>query len=180
MKTYVALLRAVNLASRNRVRMSALRELLDDLGFQDPRSLLQSGNLIFKSGDRASANLESILEEAAEERLGLATHFFVRTIDEWNSIVAENPFPDEAEDDPSHLLVMLLKRAPSGGSIASLQDSITGREVVEVEGRRAYIVYPDGIGRSRLTSGSIEKKLGTSGTGRNWNTVLKIQEIAAA
>lgn len=180
MTTHVALLRAVNLAGHNKVRMATLRELLADLGFQDPRSLLQSGNLVFKSDGMASTSLESLLEDAAEERLGLATDFFVRTDDEWNAIVANNPFPDEAEDDPSHLMVMLLKRAPQRGDVEALQKAITGREVVQVDGRHAYIVYPDGIGRSRLTNALIEKKLGTSGTGRNWNTVLKIRDAAEA
>jgi uncharacterized protein (DUF1697 family) len=158
--------------------MAELRELLGKLGFQDARTLLQSGNVVFDSDDEGGARLESTLEDALEKRLGVATDFFVRTADEWNAIVANNPFPDAAEGDPSHLLVVVLKRAPRRESIASLQESVPGREAVYVDGRCAYIVYPDGIGRSRLTSALIEKKLGTRGTGRNWNTVLKIRDLA--
>lgn len=180
MTTYVALLRAINLGGRNRVRMADLRELLSDLGFQDARTLLQSGNVVFESDGEGGARLENTLEEALEEHLGVSTDFFVRTTDEWDAIVAKNPFPKEAENDPSHLLVMLLKRAPQGEEVASLRESLKGREVVEVVGRQAYIVYPDGIGRSRLTTSVVEERLGTRATGRNWNTMLKIRDVAGA
>ena len=83
-----------------------------------------------------------------------------------------------AEGDPSHLLVMFLKKEPDRDSVTALQKSIKGREIVKAKGRHAYIVYPDGVGRSRLTNTVIEKALGTSSTGRNWNTVLKLADLA--
>jgi uncharacterized protein (DUF1697 family) len=138
------------------------------------QSLLQSGNLVFRSHARATTQLERSLEDAAAKRLGLETDFFVRTADEWNAIIDGNPFPEQAQRDPSHLLVVFLKEAPNRADVTALQRAITGREVVRARGRHAYIVYPDGIGRSRLTSALIEEKLGTRGTGRNWNTVLKL------
>ena len=180
MKTHIALLRAVNLAGRNQVGMADLRELLAELGFGDPRTLLQSGNLVFESDARPGPRLESLLQEAAKKRLGLDTDFFVRTAGDWKEIVAGNPFPKEARRDPGHLVVMFLKEEPDRDKVAALQEAITGREVFRAGGRHAYIVYPDGIGRSRLTNALIEKKLGTRGTGRNWNTVLKLGALAGA
>ena len=73
---------------------------------------------------------------------------------------------------------MCLKAAPPPEAVAALQGSIAGRELVRAVGRQAYVVYPDGIGRSRLTNAVIEKRLGTRGTGRNWNTVLKLAALA--
>jgi uncharacterized protein (DUF1697 family) len=64
--------------------------------------------------------------------------------------------------------------------VSALQGAIKGREQVRVKGRQAYITYPDGIGRSKLTMAVIEKALGTRGTGRNWNTVLKLGDLAGA
>lgn len=175
---YVALLRAVNVGGHNLVAMADLRQLLSDLGFDNPRSLLQSGNLVFGGTRRAGRSLEAMLEAAARERLGLRIEFMVRTAAEWDAIVRDNPFPAEARDDPGHLLVMCLKRAPAPEAITALQDSIPGREQVRAGGRHAWLVYPDGIGRSRLTAALIERRLGTSGTARNWNTVLKLQALA--
>jgi len=180
MTLHVALLRAVNLPSHNKAGMAELRKLLAELGFEDVQSLLQSGNLVFRSESRTSGQLEGLLEAEAKKRLGLETDFFVRTASEWKTLVAGNPFPEEAERDPGHLIVMFLKAEPDAKDVAALQAAIKGREVVRAKGRHAYIVYPDGIGRSRLTNVLIEKKLGTRGTGRNWNTVLKLGAVAGA
>jgi uncharacterized protein (DUF1697 family) len=179
MSTHVALLRAINLPAHNKVTMTDLRDLLAQLGFGDPRSLLQSGNLVFQSPTRTGARLERFLELEAEKRLDLHTDFMVRTAGEWDTVVAHNPFPDEAKRDPAHLLVMFLKDAPDAQAVKLLNAAITGREIVRADGKHAYIVYPDGVGRSRLTTAIIEKKLGTRGTGRNWNTVLKLGALAA-
>jgi len=175
MTSYIALLRAVNVGGKTKIGMAHLRALLAELGLAEPRSLLQSGNLLFRSEGRTAADLESLLATETEQRLGLKTDFFVRTAAEWDAVVASNPFPKEAESDPGHLVVMALKEAPDAATVAALQASIVGRETVRAVGRQAYLVYPDGIGESKLTIKMIEKALGTRGTGRNWNTTLKLQ-----
>jgi uncharacterized protein (DUF1697 family) len=180
MTIHIGLLRAVNLPGHNKIGMADLRELLAAAGMQDVRSLLQSGNVVFRNDVHTATQLERVLEHAAAKRLGLATDFFVRTATEWKAIVAANPFPDEAERDPGHLLVVFMKEAPRREDVTALQKAITGREVVRAKGRHAYVVYPDGIGRSRLTSALFERKLGMRGTGRNWNTVLKLGALAGA
>ena len=179
MATYIALLRAVNVAGRNSIAMSDLKELLGRLGFAEPRTLLQSGNAVFQGAKRSTTALEKLLEAETERRLRVKTEYFVRTPEEWERIIAGNPFAESARDDPSHLLVMPLKAQPSAEGVRALREAITGSEVVEVVGPAAYLVYPDGIGRSRLTSSLIERKLGTSGTARNWNTVLKLRALVS-
>jgi uncharacterized protein (DUF1697 family) len=174
---HIGLLRAVNLGSHNKVSMADLRAFMTALGLSEPQTLLQSGNIVFRS-DTSSAELEMQLEGAAAERLGLHTDFFVRDAREWRGLIEANPFSKAAKIDPSHLLAVVLKKAVTPGAVAALQDAITGREIVRAKGRSLYVVYPDGIGRSRLTSALIEKQLGTRGTARNWNTVLKLDELA--
>jgi len=117
------------------------------------------------------------LKKNAAQRLDLHTDFFVRTQEAWKRIIANNPFPDEAQRNPAHLVIMLLKRAPNLSEAEALQAAIIGPELVAVKDRQVYIVYPAGIGRSRLTSAIVEKKLGTRGTSRNWNTVLKLETV---
>jgi uncharacterized protein (DUF1697 family) len=177
--TYVALLRAINLAGRNRVGMAALRDFAAALQLEEPRTLLQSGNLVFRSRARAGA-LERQLEAEVRAHLGLDVEFFVRSASEWQSIVDRNPFRNEAKRDPGRLVVVLLKDSPDRTRGAALQSAIVGREIVRIDGREAYVVYPDGMGRSRLTSALIEKMLGTRGTARNWNTVLRLGSLMAA
>jgi uncharacterized protein (DUF1697 family) len=177
MSSHVALLRGINVGGTKKVAMSALLGLLETLGFADGKSLLQSGNLVFRADGKKAAELERILETEAHKRLGLQTDFMVRTADEWAKILARNPFPEEAKTDPSHLVVVFLKEAPSKTAGEALRKAITGPELVRFDGRQACVTYPDGIGRSRLTNALIESKLGTRGTARNWNTVLKIAAL---
>ena len=159
--------------------MSALREFAEALRLEEPRTLLQSGNLVFRSRARAGV-LERELEAEVQAHLGLEVEFFVRSASEWASIVERNPFKNEAKRDPGHLVAVLLKDAPDAKRAKALQAAIVGREIVRVDGRHAYVVYPDGQGRSRLTNTLIEKTLGTRGTARNWNTVLKLGWMLAA
>ena len=178
MTTHIALLRAINVGGRNMVGMPALRALLEQLGFGDVRSLLQTGNLVFRGGSKTGTNLERLLESEAEERLALSSAFFVRTAKEWDAVIARNPFRAEAARYPAHVVVLVLKDAPQRGDVKALQAAITGPEIIRAEGKQLYVVYPVGIGRSKLTNKLIEDKLGTRATGRNWNTVLKLAELA--
>lgn len=157
--------------------MTDLRNFIAQVGLQDAKSLLQSGNLIFTSKVRTGAELERFLESEAAERLSLEVDFYVRTPDEWKTVIRQNPFRKEAERDPGHLVVLFLKTAPAAENVAALQADIKGPEIVKAKGKQAYIFYPNGQGRSKLTTAMIEKHLGR-GTGRNWNTVTKLGIIA--
>ncbi len=178
MKIYLALLRGINVGGHKQVAMTDLRDFFTQLGFVGARSLLQSGNVVFRSHERTGAELERVLEVEAKKRLAFGTDFFVRSAEEWKAVVAGNPFREQARRDPGHLVVLFLKNAPNVKTVDELRAAITGSEVVRAAGRQAYIVYPDGIGRSRLTNALIERKLGTRCTGRNWNTVLKLGALA--
>jgi uncharacterized protein (DUF1697 family) len=159
--------------------MADLRELVTAVGFQEARSLLQSGNLAFRGDRRSPVQLERLLEREAASRLDLQTDFFVRTGAEWQQVIAGNPFRAEAARDPGHLVVVVLKTAPSAEQLRALRAAVKGREVVEMQDRHAFIVFPDGMGRSRLTTALIERKLGTRSTARNWNTVLKLGALVS-
>ncbi|MGC1183689.1 MAG: DUF1697 domain-containing protein [Candidatus Dormiibacterota bacterium] len=179
MTTRFALLRAINLGGKTTVRMADLRQLLEDVGMANPRSLLQSGNLVFESPGGAESAVESLLEKETASRLGLRTEFFVRGTAEWSTLRQNNPFPAEADGDPSHLLVVFLRAVPSPDSVLAV-DALAGPERAQAWGRHLYVTYPDGIGRSRLTMSVIETQLHTRGTARNWNTVLKLAAMAQA
>jgi uncharacterized protein (DUF1697 family) len=174
---FIALLRGVNVGGRGLVAMTELRRLATDLGFVDVKSVLQSGNLVFRGAAQPTGDLERTLEAATRESLGLDTAFLVRTAGQWQELLAANPFPEAAERDPSRLLVMFLKSAPPADRVAALEAAVTGRELVAVSGSHAYLVYPEGVGRSKLTGSLIERRLGTEGTARNWNTVGKLAAL---
>jgi uncharacterized protein (DUF1697 family) len=178
MTTFIALLRGINLGSHNRISMTALCDLMTQLGYAEVRSLLQSGNLVFNGPTQKSELLERRLEMEASQRLSLSCDFVVRTAAQWKTVVAGNPFQREATRDPAHLQVVFLRSVPEKTNLHALSAAITGPEIVRALGRELYIVYPAGIGKSRLTHTVIEKKLDTRATARNWNTVLKVDAVA--
>jgi uncharacterized protein (DUF1697 family) len=174
MASYIALLRGINVGGHRMIAMSVLCEFLEAVGCERPRSLLQSGNLVFGSEKRTAGDVERWLEAEAAKRLKISAEFFVRTPKEWRDVIARNPFRDEAERDPARLHLIVLKKAPTKPGVAALRAAIVGREVVASGSRHLYAVYPDGAGTSRLTAAVIDSKLGTRCTARNWNTVLKL------
>jgi uncharacterized protein (DUF1697 family) len=176
---HIALLRAINLAGKNMVGMADLRAMLGRAGVEDVQTLLQSGNVIFAAGRRSPASLEKALEAAFAKRFGFESDHFIRTGGEIAAVIAGNPFPKEASTDPGHLIVVFLKDETTAPAVKALQSAIKGREVVRAKGRHAYIYYPDGAGRSKLTAAIIEKHLGCRGTARNWNTLLKLAAAVA-
>jgi uncharacterized protein (DUF1697 family) len=181
--TQIALLRGVNVVGRRMVAMSGLRECLGAIGFADVRTLLQSGNLVFRCDGPTGEDLEQLLEAEFLKRLNLQTHVIVRSARQWERIVAGNPFMNEAREDPSHLLAMVAKRRVAPKAFAALQAAVAkagGCEAAGESNGQVYICYPDGVGRSRVTTALIERALGTPVTGRNWNTVLKLADACGA
>lgn len=175
--TFIGLLRAVNLGAHNRVSMAALREMAEGLGMRNARTLVQSGNLVFDTSSRSPSRLETLLERATAEHLGVTTDYVVRTPDEWREIIRGSPFGKEVETRPNLVHLMALKSEPSRAAAAAFERSLGGPERVHVAGRHVYIDYPNGAGPSRLTGALIEKRLGVRGTARNWNTVLKLNAM---
>lgn len=174
MPTQVALLRGINVVGCNVVSMAKLRVFIESLGHRHVCSLLQSGNLVFDTVSLRGTALETQLETESANQLKLTVDYFVRSANQWQSIIAKNPLRKEAERDPSHFLVLCLKRKPKPNAVRALQAAMTGGEIIRAVDRQLYMVYPNGIAKSKLNSSLIDQKLGISGTGRNWNTVLRI------
>jgi uncharacterized protein (DUF1697 family) len=175
---YIALLRAINVGGHGKVGMEDLRDMMANIGCQGTKSLMQTGNLVFRCNARSAGATERWLERECAARLELSTDFIVRTPTDWDRAIDQNPFPEEAKRDPARLLMLSLKDAPSTEAVHALQAAIQGPEIIRAIGKHLYALYPVGVGASRLTIALIERKLGTRGTGRNWNTTLKISALA--
>jgi uncharacterized protein (DUF1697 family) len=174
MASYVGLLRGVNVGGHRKVPMGELRDALGELGWQNVRTLLASGNFVFEAKTAKCETLEKKLEADLKKSLGLVTDIMVRDAKEWDAIIAANPFTEQAESEPSRLLLVALKSKPAASAIEATYQKNRGPELIEVKKRDAYVFYPLGVGVSKLDL----KPLG-SGTGRNWNTVLKLKAMLA-
>ena len=172
MPTHIALLRAVNVGGTGKLPMADLRTLAAELGFRNPRTLLASGNLVFEAP--AAPAPGPVLQSALETSQGVKSDVILRSPEAWAAMIAANPFPELAEDRPNALLAMPLGATPAPGAIEALEAAIPGRESVALVGDDLFVAYRDGMGTSKLANALIERKLGVRGTGRNWNTVLKL------
>jgi uncharacterized protein (DUF1697 family) len=178
MPRQIALLRGINLGSRNRVSMPELRELLTRLGHEDVKTLLQSGNVVLTSEETDEA-LEQALEQAIAKDLGVESRVVVRTVNELEVLVERDPFADVV-DDPKRYQVSFLSAPPEAAVVRALEDADVAPERVMVSGREIYAWHPNGIQRSPLAKLLTDDKLGVTATARNWNTVLKLLELARA
>jgi uncharacterized protein (DUF1697 family) len=178
MAVLVAMLRGVNVGGRNKLAMDALRTLCGSLGLRQPQTCLQSGNVVFATDQPDLIPLASGIEDAIEKRFGFRPAVILRTPAELTRVIARNPFAARDGIDPARLIVTFLARDPGPGAHARIRALHAGPEELRLAGRELYTYYPDGMGRSKLSPALLDKALATPGTGRNWNTVTKLLELA--
>jgi uncharacterized protein (DUF1697 family) len=172
----VVLLRGVNLAGRNRLSMPQLREALEDAGFGDVSTYVQSGNVVLSSSKPAK-RVGSDIAKLIEDRFELDVDVVVRTRQELAKVVQRNPLGKIAKN-PKLYQVTFLEKAPGSGVLTKLEQAAAGEERVKHVGRELYAWHPDGVGRSKLAALMSGKGLGVTATARNWTTVTKLLELA--
>lgn len=178
-RVQIALLRGVMPTGKNRVPMAELRALLDALGFEGVRTYIASGNAVFRSSGPTGAELEALLEREIAARIGPALDLMVRDQAQWDAILAQNPFPEDAAERPSKLLVTILKGRPEPDAARAFEALATGPgEKCRVIEDTAWIVFTDAGSLKNYTPAAY-RRLGFAGTGRNWNTAVKLQALAA-
>ncbi len=177
MARQIALLRGINLASRNRVSMPDLRRALGEAGYEDVATLVASGNIVLTSAKQPK-RLEREISALVRDEFGVEAATVVRTRDELAGVIERNPIPD-GPSIPKLFQVTFFSEAPDPEAVERLLARDFGNERVEVIGREAYAWHPDGIQKSKLAR-ELGKDLRADGTARNWNTVTKLLELADA
>jgi uncharacterized protein (DUF1697 family) len=174
----VSMLRAVNVGGHNRIKMEALRALYESLGLRDAQTYVQSGNVVFKAATRDLPRLPERIADGIERSLGFRPEVIVRTAAELREAIARNPFAGRPEIEPSRLLVTFLAGDPGAKIREQVLAVKTDPEELRIAGREVYIYSPNGMARPKMSWPRIEKMLKTTGTGRNWNTVRNLLELA--
>jgi uncharacterized protein (DUF1697 family) len=178
MPVVISMLRGVNVGGHNKIKMDALKALCLSLKLEDPQTYVQSGNVIFRTGEKDLAKLARRIQDAIEKTFGFRPGVVLRTTAELREVIARNPFAKRSGIEPGKLLVNFLAAHPDQQAREKALAIKTGPDELHLIGREVYIYFPDGQGRSKLPWATIERALGTFGTGRNWNSVTKILEIA--
>jgi len=177
MSVYIALLRGINVGGNNKIPMMRLREMGEELGWQNVQTYIQSGNVVLQAKGSA-AEIEQQLEQAIEEEFGLKISVIVRDSKAWATYEKKNPFPKEAESAANFLHLCLSKSKPNKDAVKVLQEKAAAGEQIKLVGDALWIHFTNGVGKSKLTPAVLERAVGSPVTARNWRTVLKLSELS--
>jgi len=158
--------------------MPALREALEEAGYEDVGTYVQSGNVVLSSR-KSAKRVQSDVARLLADRFDLDVAVLVRTRAELARVVERNPLGKVATN-PRHYQVTFLESAPSAEVLRKLEAAAAGKERVVHSGRELYAWHPGGQARSKLAALMAGKGLGVTGTARNWTTVTKLLELASA
>jgi len=174
----ISMLRGINVGGHHLIKMDALRMLYDSLGLKSAQTYVQSGNVIFRTKDHNLPKLAKRIEDAIEGQFGFRPAVVLRTIAELRQAIGNNPFAERDGVEPNRLLVSFLATDPDSSAHENLRMIKTDPEELHLNGRELYIYFPNGMGRSKLPWARVDKALKTFVTGRNWNSVMKLLELA--
>jgi len=178
MPILISMLRGVNVGPHNRIKMDELRSLYKSLGLEDPRTYVQSGNVIFRTKEKNLVQLASQIQDAIEKKCKFRPGVILRRTNEFRKAIAATPFADRPELEPGKILVTFLADEPPKETHANLAKFEEYPEELHLKGRELYIYFPNGAGKSKLPWSSVEKFLKVTGTARNWNSVTKMLAMA--
>ncbi|MPZ64856.1 MAG: DUF1697 domain-containing protein [Pseudonocardiaceae bacterium] len=176
MTSYVALLRGVNVGGRQQVPMAELRAMLGSLGHTDVTTYLNSGNAVFSNARDDVDGLAREIEERIERDLGIGVTVILRTGSQLAAAIDANPYP-AATADPKTLHVGFMSAAPDPERLSGIDQGGFGPDESTLGDGVVYLHYPNGAGRSKLTTDVLERRLGVRITARNWNTVTKLLDL---
>jgi uncharacterized protein (DUF1697 family) len=177
MAVWISLLRAINLGSHNKVNMPALREALEDAGFRDVRTYVQSGNLVAASSHRSEAAVCKAVAKVVSDSFSLDVPAIARTPKHWVEAIDANPYGQRSYDDQKLTAVVFLPSKPTAKAVKSLVEGDWKGDEVVVRGREVYIWYARSVHQSKLTPVVLGRRLSVDGTARNWRTVLAIRDL---
>ncbi len=172
----IALLRGINVGRAKRIAMADLRTLVEDLGYQDVRTVLNSGNVVFTVPGKMRGSSAARIERAIETRLGVSSRVTVLTAAELATAIADNPLEDVA-DDPSRLLVTVLTNPTDRARLKPFARADWTPEALAIGVRVAYLWCPDGFLKSGVAE-AVSRALGDAATSRNWATMTKLHALA--
>ena len=171
---WVALLRGINLGARNKVPMAQLRGVLEDAGYGDVRTYIQSGNVLFTKQAKDRAALARKLEREVKDAFGVDSPVVLRTFAEIREVAAARPFGKDTAD----MHVTFLLTQPKPAAVRAVHALDVGPDEVKVVGEDVFLRLPHGVQGAKLGGALLEKTIGVPGTMRTFRTVSKLAEMA--
>ena len=178
MTTYISILRGINVSGQRIIKMEALRQLYQNLGFTDVVIYIQSGNVIFRDNKSTPEELEKIIANQIQQQFGFIVPVVVLTISQLREIVEKNPFLKELSKDISFMHVTFLSSTPKSINHQQISDKRLPNEAVEIIEKAVYLYCPNGYGNTKLTNNFLESALKVTATTRNWKSTKMLLELS--
>ncbi len=179
MKTYISMLRAINVSGQNKLPVIELKRLYQALNFANVETYIQSGNLVFDSDHQDPAYVTNLIEAELERAYGAKIAAFVRDEADFRRILSSNPFLTGRSESPSFLHVTFLYSIPRQSQWDQLKAPDDGSQDEFFPAiQEIFLFCPTGYGRTKLNNSFFERKLGMPATTRNWNTVQALYKLA--
>jgi uncharacterized protein (DUF1697 family) len=179
MPTFVSLLRGVNMAGHNKIKMTDLSALYKTLGFEDAETFIQSGNVVFNTIENLPVpEIAARIEAAVLKKFNYNVPVIIRAPEELMDIISINPFLEEENFNTGKLAVIFLNEEPSEEQIEKVKNVNYPPDKFKIAGKEIFIYCPNGFGKSKIYTGFFENKMNVTGTARNWKTLNTLLEIA--
>ncbi|MFK5958699.1 MAG: DUF1697 domain-containing protein [Lutibacter sp.] len=180
MKTYIALLRGINVSGHHKIKMIELRQLFNGLNFKNVSTYIQSGNVIFTSTKNNISKIENSIIEAVKIKFGYDVKVIVITKNELGIIFKSNPFLETSTIEITKLSVTFLKKIPNLENIPQIEELVLNtKDDFKLIEKSIYLYLPTGAAKTKLTNNLFERKLKIDATTRNWKTVTKLVELSS-
>jgi uncharacterized protein (DUF1697 family) len=179
MTTYIALLRAINVSGHRKIPMAELRTSCAALGWQDVRTYLQSGNVVFRTRATSAADLAARLGRRIARDFSHDVDVQIMSDKQWQRIVDTNPLWPPAGGDDRHYHATFLARPVSAKRFAGIPLPRQAGEQAALVGQVVFLHCPLGYGNTKLSNAFFEKALAVPATTRNWRTVLALRALCA-
>jgi uncharacterized protein (DUF1697 family) len=177
--SYVALLRGINVGGKHILPMKDLVEVCSATKCENVRTYIQSGNVVFAASEKTAGLLAPLLARKIEERFGFPVPVILRSREQLEQVVRNNPFLKSGKPEKT-LHVSFLADTPAPAAIQTLDPNRSAPDEFRVVGGEIYFYLPNGAGKSKLTNAYFDTRLATIGTVRNWATVLKLLAMTQA
>ncbi|MDF2447995.1 MAG: hypothetical protein K0R26_499 [Bacteroidota bacterium] len=178
METYIAILRGINVSGHKLIKMDHLITLCVGLGFENTKTYIQSGNIIFQFKKSKNKAIEKLLENALRSEYDFDVPVIIKTQQEMQTVFENNPFLKKRNEDPTKLHATFLNDIPEKSEVDTLQKVKYPPDEFIVDENCIYLFCPNGYGNTKLNNTFLENKLKVSATTRNWKTITSLVKIA--
>ena len=178
MKTYISLLRGINVSGQKKIKMADLKAIYEGMDFKEVKTYIQSGNVIFNTASKDDNQIIEKIQNKIFENYNFKVPVLLRSVEELKLIIKTNPFLADMEEDINKYYITFLAHEPEKENLDKINAASLLPEKFIIKGKEIYLHVPMGYGNAKLSNNFFESKLKVDATTRNWRTVNELVKIS--